>query len=335
VSSSVDPFLNTIGDSRSIMGNSGGDNRAEFMSRIPHAIWYESPNYKGLNANILFSPGQNRSLDNSGYPRAEPNCAAGNGAFTLSAPNSPNVNEGGDIQGLIGNFPLGSTPPCNDGSWGNVLSAAATYRGYGLYAFGAYEHHSKVNRTTDLGYLGTADEAAWKFGTQYTVKQTGTTGNFVFEHLKRYGPDANHTDPRLDERSRPLATWVAITQKITKKDSFNVGWAHAGKTPGDPGNCGATVPSPPGTQSFICTAFTAPVNTINNSSNLFDVGLRHALSSRISTYFVYARQANHADAHYDLGAVGHGIVVDKRDFLGPGYAGTRLQGLSGGLTLDF
>lgn len=68
---------------------------------------------------------------------------------------------------------------------------------------------------------------------------------------------------------------------------------------------------------------------------MYAVGLKHTLSRNMSTYFVYARQANHADAHYDLGAVGHGIVVDKKDFLGTSFNGTRLQGLSGGLTFDF
>ena len=55
----------------------------------------------------------------------------------------------------------------------------------------------------------------------------------------------------------------------------------------------------------------------------------------MATYFVYARQQNHTDAHYDLGAVGHGIQVDKRDFLGTGFPGTKLQGLSAGVTFDF
>ena len=88
-----DPFINSIGDQRSIMGNSGGDNRAEFMGRISHAIWYESPTYKGLYASILFAPNQNRSSDNGAYPRGEPNCAGGNGAFTLSFANKGNVPE--------------------------------------------------------------------------------------------------------------------------------------------------------------------------------------------------------------------------------------------------
>jgi predicted porin len=328
-----DPFINSIADARSIMGNSGGDNRAEFMGRISHAIWYESPTYKGLYTSVLFSPGQNRSSDTSAYPRGEPNCAGGNGAFTLSFANSGNVPEGSDLYSVVSP----DLNPCNDGAFDNVLSAAVTYRGYGLYAFGGYEHHGHVNRTTDL--VGVADEAAWKFGAEYTIKATGTTPSFVFEHLKRYGATAVSAadgqpvvDPRLDERTRPLATWVAIRQKLTKKDTFSVDWIHAGKTPGDPGFC---APEAPGNCAEGQDPDTAPAYIVNNSSNMYGAGLKHAITSKMSAYFVYARQANHTDAHYDLGAVGHGLVVDKKDFTGHGFTGLKLQGVSGGMTFDF
>jgi predicted porin len=321
-----DPFLNSIGDARSIMGNSGGDNRAEFMGRVSHAIWYESPNYKGLSASLLFSPGQNRSSDNGGYPRGEPNCAGGNGAFTLSWANKGNVPEA-----LLDS----NTNPCNDGAFGNVLSAAATYRGYGLYAFGGYEHHAQVNRIGDL--VGVADEAAWKFGLEYTFKKTGTTPSFVYEKLKRYGATAISAadgqpivDPTLNERSRPNATWLALRQKLTNKDTLNFSWIYSGKTPGDPGNC-----APEALGNCLEDQPFTPVNTINNSTNMYAVGVKHTLSRNMSTYFVYARQANHADAHYDLGSTGHGIVVDKKDFTGASFNGTTIQGLSGGLTFDF
>jgi len=36
----MDPFASTIGDYNSIMGNTGGDNRAEFDTRLSHAAWY-------------------------------------------------------------------------------------------------------------------------------------------------------------------------------------------------------------------------------------------------------------------------------------------------------
>ncbi|MGZ4836745.1 MAG: porin [Terriglobales bacterium] len=335
----LDPFYNTIGDHRSIMGNSGGDNRAEFEGRLSHAIWYESPTKHGLAASILFSPGQNRSSDNGAYARAEPNCTGGNGIFVISFQNQANVAEAADLYSVAPT----DINPCNDGSWGNALSAAVTYKGHGLYGFGGYEHHGQVNRTTDL--VGVADEAGWRFGLSYTFEKTGTTGSFVYEGLKRYATTTvSAVDgqpvkfPALDERTRPLATMTVISQKLSKKDALSVDWIHAGKSPGDPGQCAVVT-------GTTCTGFAdlsgvpgspgSLVNDVNNSSNMYAAGLRHTLTRNMSTYFVFARQANHPDAHYDLGAVGHGVVVDKRDFTGKGFPGTRLQGISGGLTFDF
>jgi len=61
----MDPFSASVGDYNSIMGNTGGDNRAEFDTRLSHAVWYESPNLNGFRLSVLWSPGQNRSNDNS------------------------------------------------------------------------------------------------------------------------------------------------------------------------------------------------------------------------------------------------------------------------------
>jgi len=56
-----DPFANTIGDYNSIMGNTGGDGRAEFDQRANHAIWYESPNIGPFQFNFMWSrPGRTR-----------------------------------------------------------------------------------------------------------------------------------------------------------------------------------------------------------------------------------------------------------------------------------
>src|SRR5712691_1566280 len=295
----MDPFINSIGDSRSIMGNSGGDNRAEFKTRVSHALWYESPKFRGFNASLLFSPGQNRSTDNGIQPRVEPICAGGN------------------------NF------PCNDGSFGNVVSAAITYTNGPLYLITGYEHHAKVNRTGDevpdangvTPVVGIADESAWEAGVEYKVKQTRTTASFLYEKLKRYAPAA----PAFNERSRPNATWLAFVQQITSTDDLNIGWAHAGKTPGDPGG---TI-NQPGTLTNLA-------GPIDNRSNLFDIGVRHHFSDKRTTaYFVFAQQKNHQGAHYDLGANGHTAVVDDKDAAGNTFAGTRIRGVSVGLTYDF
>jgi predicted porin len=299
----MDPFINSIGDSRSIMGNSGGDNRSEFNGRLPHSLWYESPKFKGFYASVLFSPGQNRSTDNSILARVEPNCAGGNDA------------------------------PCTDGAFGNVLSAVVSYTYGSLYAFTAYEHHAKANRTGDelasiadpsippAGSVGIADESAWRLGAQYEFKLTRTTANFVYEKLKRYAPAV----PAFNERSRPNATWLAIVQKMTPNDDLNFGWAHAGKTPGDPGG----QINQPGTVIGIA-------GPIDNRSNLIDVGYKHHFSDkRTSAYFVFASQMNHQGAHYDLGANGHGAVVDRADAAGNSFTGLTHKGLSVGLNYDF
>jgi hypothetical protein len=62
-----DPFASTIADYNSIIGNTGGDNRAEFDWRMNHAVWYESPIWNGFQFSALVSPGQNYSPDNSDF----------------------------------------------------------------------------------------------------------------------------------------------------------------------------------------------------------------------------------------------------------------------------
>lgn len=301
----LDPFLNSIGDSRSIMGNSGGDNRSEFNTRLPHSVWYESPRIKGFNASVLFSPGQNRATDNSITARVEPNCTGGNDPGPL----------------------------CNDGAFSNVVSASLTYTNGPLYLIAAYERHGKVNRTGDEGgsaiegipppgSVGIADEGAWKAGVQYTIKPTRTTASFLYENLKRYAPAA----PAFNERSRPLATWLSVVQKITSADDINFGWAHAGRTPGDPGGQ-INQPAP----SLLNLA-----GPIDNRSNLYDVGFKHHFpDKRMTAYFVFAMQKNHQGAHYDLGANGHGAVVDRQDAAGTSFTGLTHKGVSVGLTYDF
>src|SRR5258708_8291800 len=61
----MDPFSATVGDYNSIMGNSGGDNRAEFDTPLSHSMWYESPKMDAFSFSALVAPGQNRASDNS------------------------------------------------------------------------------------------------------------------------------------------------------------------------------------------------------------------------------------------------------------------------------
>src|SRR5271156_3557305 len=43
----MNPFSGMLGDYAAVMGNTGGDNRVEFGTRIDHSMWYESPKFGG------------------------------------------------------------------------------------------------------------------------------------------------------------------------------------------------------------------------------------------------------------------------------------------------
>jgi len=48
----MNPFSGMLGDYSVVMGNSGGDNRVEFGTRLDHSIWYESPNSAMCSASM-------------------------------------------------------------------------------------------------------------------------------------------------------------------------------------------------------------------------------------------------------------------------------------------
>jgi predicted porin len=287
----MDPFASTPGDYNAIMGNSGGDNRAEFDMRLPHSIWYESPHMGGLAFDVLASPGQNRSTDQGLYAQGEPDCSGGN-----------------STAGLNGNN--GQPNPCEDGSFGNAFSTALRYEAGPLYAIAAYELHKKVNRIGDEivpGTIGVRDEAAYKLGIQYSFP-THTIVSLVVEKLKR---DAITAD--LDERSH-TATWLALTQQFTAHDDLNLGWAHVGRTPGQPDQ---------GVQDRFGNA-NGPGSS-DNGANLFSAGYKHRfVDYRTSVYLTYSRLKNDYWAHYSLGAGGHGLPT--RNYVGDKFIGGCLDG---------
>jgi len=312
--SRMNNFAGTPGDNGAIIGNSGGDNRVEFGTRLAHSIWYESPSMGGFNLNVLVSPGQNRSTGNGLYAMGEPDCTGGN-----------------STAGLNGN--AGQPNSCVDGAFSNAFSTAAIYQAGPLYVTAGYEVHKQVNRTGDeivAGTIGIRDESAFKVGVQYALP-TNTVVNFIIEKLKR---DA--ITPALDERSH-TAIWLAATQKLGSNDDLNFGWAHAGKTPGQPDQ---------GVQDKFGNAATPGPSA--NGANLYSIGYKHYfLDKRTTSYITYSRLVNDYWAHYSLGAGGHGLptrnyVGDKfiggcqaNGVCGPPFAGNTAQALSVGLTYDF
>src|SRR5712691_4575273 len=295
----MDPFSATVGDYNSIMGNTGGDNRAEFDTRLSHAAWYESPKMGGFSFNALFAPGQNRASDNSNNASGEPDCTGGGVGRQTATVVPGNVNIG----------------PCNDGAFGDAYSAAGVYEAGPLYGILAYELHRKANRSSDDAVnVGVGDEAAMKVGVQYMVTPN-TILNVIFERMTRKNPD-----PNFNERQRN-GSWLALTQKITGQDDINVGWAHAAKSPGQPGGGDSGVTTNPG--------------SVDNASNMYTVGYKHHFDKQSNWYAVYARQANKAGGHYDLGASGHGITTDCKDAAGACFTGETLQAVSVGWMYSF
>jgi predicted porin len=306
----LNPFSAMLGDYRVIMGNTGGDNRVEFGYRAPHAIWYESPSWSGVSGKVMYAPGQNRDETSSIVPSAEPDCA------------------GGNIPGS------GALPPtCNDGSFGDLFSASLAYGEGPIYVTAAYEIHKNVNRTSDLPDLDPrdiADESAYKIGAQYTFP-TKTTVSVLWERTKRDLPSDLDFQ---NERTRNNATWLAVTQVLTPHDSASLGWAHAGATPGDPGQHNTPGGADP-----------------DNKADMFSLAWRHGFGRGVTAYFSGALTNNHSAAHYDLGAGGHGVTVDCHDSTpeaaldattgtvsntGPHcFAGGKLKGVSIGVNYKF
>src|ERR1700722_8137370 len=353
------PFAGQIGDMRVIMGNTGGDNRVEFATRLEHSIWYESPTIGGFQFNALFSPGQNRS-------QISDNIAAGSSDCT-----------GGNDPTSGGLFPNG----CNDGAFSNAVSTNLSYTNGPFYATVAYERHFAVNRQSDISGIygvgtsgqttftlvncapGTsgcfpnatqlaafnadvADEDAFKVAALYTFPTKTTVGG-IFEMLHRY------VSPLIsfqNERQRN-GTWLFATQELTPQDSISVGWAHAFAAVGDPGqhNSGTTSTPVPGTTTN-CTnpdGFTnCGLLTIqnDNSADMVTSTYKHKFGSNLTWYTAIAATMNGPNAHYDLGAGGHGVTTDCHSAFGASgglvsqphcWVGPTLAGVSTGLQWRF
>jgi predicted porin len=349
------PFAGQIGDMRVIMGNTGGDNRVEFATRLEHSIWYESPTIAGFQWNVLFSPGQNRS-------QISDNIAAGSSDCT-----------GGNDPTSGGLFPNG----CNDGAFSNAVSANLSYTHGPFYATVAYERHYAVNRQSDISGIygvGTsgqttfslvncpvggagcfpnatqlaafnadvADEDAFKVAALYTFPTKTTVGG-IFEIMHRY------VNPLIDfqnERQRK-GTWLFATQELTPQDSLSVGWAHAFAAVGDPGQHNSTttttpIPGSTGTDCGAGCGLTVVQN--ENSADMVTSTYKHKFGDNLTWYTAVAATMNGPNAHYDLGAGGHGVTTDCHSAFGASgglvsqphcWVGATLAGVSTGLQWRF
>ena len=132
-----------------------------------------------------------------------------------------------------------------------------------------------------------------KFGGQYNF-DFGLTVSYLYEDLHRDVP------PELEfqnERQRN-GMWFSAEQAFNDgRDVFAVGWAHAGATVGDPG----------GQHNFN------PNGIGDNQANMYAFECWHKLDKQLTMYFDAAETINDGNAHYDIGAGGHGIKTDCHD----------------------
>jgi predicted porin len=324
---SMDPFSGTLGDYNSIMGNTGGDNRAEFDWRMDHAVWYESPIWNGFQFSALFSPGQNYAQDNSDFSFGdEGQC---NGAST---------------RGSGSNFPviaLGAQG-CNDGSFGNAYSAATIYRNSGFTAIAGYELHEQTNRQGDDGTgvagggpivlpdgsvvsTGIHNEWAAKLGAGYRFNDGlgDLQLNAIYEWIRR---DVTPAQEPFNERSKD-DIFVSATQNIGKW-AVSGSYTHATSTPGNPATLSVNT-------AALAPLATVQANLFGDAANQYAVGVRYHFSSWASWYFVASELTQGPGAHYCLGASGHGYQVCGRDAANDTIGGATLKAATTGLTLDF
>jgi len=347
----LNPFGSGLGNYAVIMGNSGGDNRVEFGTRADHVIAYTSPTFGGMfSFDAAWAIGQQIDNNSDLTPLGSPDCAGSN-------------NPGS------GNLFLN----CDDGGYASAYSGDLKFETHGLYLVAAYELHERVNRSSDgIGanspiynyyvsqgptgpnaylldwadyeayaaeYPGAAaagspaystsvdvaNEWAMKFGVQYAFP-FGLTLNYLYEDLHREVP------PEMEfqnERQR-TGMWFAAQQSLFEgRDVIAVGWAHAGRTVGDPG----------GQHNY-------DPNSTDDHANMYTVQAWHKFDKQLTWYLDWADTVNDGNAHYDIGAGGHGIKTDCHDAThivfvdyssaGPTtWGGCHDQGVSTGLSYRF
>ena len=358
----LNPFSGMLGDYSAIMGNSGGDNRVEFGTRLDHSFAYESPKFGGMvSFNVLYSPGQNRTYDNVVQSSGSPDCNGGNN------PGSGNL--------LLN---------CDDGGFDNAFSVDVQFDYQGFYATAAYEIHKNVNRNSDgigsnspqygnllgnTGFTGVVnpdgsvtcndptglldcataqllvqefpqwatvgggtppyltdigDETAFKVGAQY-VFPFGLTVSAAWEHLTHDVPAGLAFQNELQRNG----SWLALSDNLTPSDNISAGWAHAGKTPGDPG----------GQHNYNPAAGA-------NTADMYTLAWKHKFDKQVYWYLDWAVTINHGNAHYDIGAGGRGLTTDCHDgtnatFIDYGsfgnttWGGCRPMGFSTGVNYKF
>ncbi len=239
-------------------------------------------------------------------------------------------------------------PTWSDGSFRDAFSIAGTDSARPFYATVAYERHNKVNRSSDIAIADPtvntflqnqdiADEDAAKIALQYTLPTKTTVGG-IFESMHRYVPN----DLAFQNERQRYGTWLVISQELTEAASLHFGWAHAFRTPGDPGQHNDSTQTPQG--GVAGTDFVAGASA-HNDADMITAAFKYALTKELTFYTDWAMTINGSAAHYDLGAGGRAVTTDCHDASGSAggqtnanphcWTGGRLMGVSAGLKYQF
>ena len=91
---------------------------------------------------------------------------------------------------------------------------------------------------------------------------------------------------------------------MTPQDSLHFGWAHAFRSPGNPGQHN---------DSTLVTANGAAYGPNQNQADMLTAAYKHKYSENLTWYTNVAATFNGPDAHYDLGAGGRSVTTDCHD----------------------
>ena len=330
----MDPFTRTLGDYNSIMGNTGGDNRAEFDWRMPTPSGTSRQSSKASSSARCSRRGRTTPRTTATMPTAIYFQCTGASA-RASGSNFPNT--GGAVPGNIGGN------GCTDGSYGNAYSAALTYKNGPFTAIAAYELHENVNRHGDdnlepaLGgapvfladgsqiLTGVHNEWAAKVGGGYRFNDGlgDLQLNAFYEWIRR---EVTAIEQPFNERSRD-AVFASATQMIGKW-AISGSYAHAFKSPGNPAMLSVNDP-------VLAPLATVQANLFSNDATQYAIGARYYFNSWASWYVVASELKNGPGAHYCLGASGHGYQVCSRDAANDTIGGATIRAATTGMTFNF
>ena len=136
-----------------------------------------------------------------------------------------------------------------------------------------------------------ANETAFKVSAQYKF-DFGLSVSGIYETMHRSLP----AELQFQNERQRNGLWFALSEDFSPVDTVSIGWARAGKTPGDPA----------GQHNFNPAA-------LDDSAEMYTIAWKHRFDKYVYWYLDAAETVNHGNAHYDLGAGGRGLTTDCED----------------------